>query len=96
MATPTTQNPRLAGARLGARDPFVDGDAFTTGADKILTTQARGFTPTANGTLTIDFIGGIDGRPASTGVAISVLAGNVYYLCFSKVYASSPTGVIFY
>jgi len=93
----TTQNDRIAGSKPQADDPAVDGDAYTTGTTTVLATVARAFVPATNGTLTIDFSGSAaPGRTPSTNVGITVLAGFYYPICFSKIYAASPSGTILY
>jgi hypothetical protein len=91
----TTQNPRLVG-HISPSDPPVDGDHFTTGSDLTPATVTRGFIPDADGTLTVDWWGGIEGRTPATSIAITVLKGLVYPGAFIKIHSSSPSGTVLY
>lgn len=94
----TTQNPRLAGARLSSSDPGVDSDEFAASTLYTLATVARGLWINTAGDVYVDMYGGgIEGRTPGTNRKFTVLAGTVLPIAITKIYATSTaTGQILY
>ncbi len=93
---PTTiQNPRVHGVRLQASDPAIDATAYSSG-DLTLDYVARGFYPSADGNLIVDFLGGLDGKTPATNITIVVKAGVPFAGFIKKLYNGTVAGTVVY